>query len=67
MGSKRNDQTPAPSRTETVSAYDEAFAVSEDGRPVPMGRGKFKTAGRFVICPFYGQRVWYEPTSGGKK
>ncbi len=69
MGSKANvDQTPAPSQTDVISAYDESFSVSEDGRPVPVGRGECKVAGRYVICPFYGQRTWEEPQKqqGGK-
>lgn len=62
MGNKaRTDQTPAPSRSEAVSAYDESFSVSEDGRPIPIVRGERKVAARWVISPFYGQRVWIEP------
>lgn len=62
MGSKASvDQTPAESRTDVVSAYDESFSVSEDGRPVPIIRGQRKVAGRYVMGPFYGQRIWEEP------
>jgi non-ribosomal peptide synthetase component E (peptide arylation enzyme) len=61
------DQTPAPSQTGVVSAYDESFSVSEDGRPVPWGRGEFKVSGRYVICPFYGQRTWQEPAKSSGK
>lgn len=58
MGSKHLiDQTPAPSKSDAISAYDESFSVSEDGRPIPFARGQRKVAGRYVICPFYGQRV----------
>ena len=62
MGSRpRTDQTPAPSQSDVISAYDESFSVSEDGRPVPWFRGETKVAGRYVMCPIYGQRVWQEP------
>ncbi|MBK8477440.1 MAG: hypothetical protein IPL39_14400 [Opitutaceae bacterium] len=61
MGKGAVDQTPAESKTDVVSAYDESFSVSEDGRPIPVVRGQRKIALRFVLCPFYGQRVWEEP------
>ena len=62
MGSKASpDQTPEGQNTDKISAYDESFAVSEDGRPIPIVRGQRKTAGRYVMGPFYGQRIWEEP------
>jgi len=70
MGSKATpDQTPAESQTDVISAYDESFSVSEDGRIIPVARGERKIAGRYVICPFYGQRVVEFPAkkSGAKK
>ena len=62
MGSKAQpDQTPTPSQTDVISAYDESFSISEDGRAAPIARGERKIAARYVICPFYGQRNWTEP------
>lgn len=62
MGSKAQvDQTPEPTNSDKISAHDESFSVSEDGRPVPIIRGQRKVAGRFTMGPFYGQRIWEEP------
>lgn len=61
MGKAAVDQTPEPSRTDVISAADQSFSVSEDGRPVPYVMGQRKISGRYVMCPFYGQRVWIEP------
>lgn len=62
MGSKASvDQTPAESSTDKLSAYDQSFSVSEDGRAIPVVRGERKVALRYVIGPFYGQRVVEEP------
>jgi hypothetical protein len=69
MGSKANiDIQQDAAKTDVVSAYDQSFSVSEDGKPVPMVRGERKVAGRYIICPFYGQRVVEEPVKqqGGK-
>jgi hypothetical protein len=67
--SKKNrvDQTPPPPSTDRPSAYDESFAVSQDGRPVPIVRGQRKVAGRYVMSPFYGQRIVEVPVPGGGK
>lgn len=61
MGKAAVDQTPAKSQSDVISACDESFSVSEDGRPVPFAVGQRKVSGRYVLCPFYGQRVWTEP------
>jgi len=59
MGSKAAavDHTPAASDTDIVSAYDESFSISEDGRVIPVTRGARKVAARFVMCAFLRQRV----------
>lgn len=61
MGKAAVDQPPERSKTDVISAADQSFSVSEDGRPVPFVIGQRKVAGRFVGCPFYGQRTWTEP------
>ena len=69
MGSKASiDTTQEESKTDVISAYDQSFSVSEDGKPVPVIRGQRKVAGRYIMCPFYGQRVVEEPAKkqGGK-
>jgi hypothetical protein len=67
MGSKSGiDQSETATDTSTPSAYDESFAVSNDGAPVPMASGAVKIAGRYTICPFYGQRTETEKAKGGK-
>lgn len=68
MGSRaRTDQTPAPNESDVISACDESFVTSNDGKPVPWGRGEFKVAGQYVVCPIYGQHTKQEPSSGGGK
>lgn len=67
MGKGAVDQTPAKSQTDVISASDQSFSVSEDGRPIPFVIGQRKVAGRYVMCPFYGQRVWEEPAKSGGK
>jgi predicted phage tail protein len=72
MGSKASiDIQPEAARTDVISAYDQSFSVSEDGKPVPVVRGERKVAGRYIMCPFYGQRVVETPvkkqSSGGGK
>lgn len=70
MGSKSGgiDNIQEDANTDVISAYDQSFSVSEDGKPVPFARGERKVAGRYVICPFYGQRTVEEPQKkqGGK-
>lgn len=61
MGKGAVDQTPAKSQNDVISAADESFTVSEDGRPIPFVVGQRKVAGRTVIGPIYGQRNWTEP------
>jgi len=61
MGKVAPDQTPAESKSDVISAADQSFSVSEDGRPIPFVVGQRKVSGRFVMCPFYGQRTWNEP------
>lgn len=61
MGKAAVDQTPAKSQTDVISACDQSFSVSEDGRPIPFVIGQRKVSGRFVQDPFYGQRNWTEP------
>ena len=68
MGSRaRTNQTPAPNESDVISSYDESFVTSNDGKPVQWGRGEFKSAGQYVICPFYGQHTVQEPSQGGGK
>lgn len=67
MGSKAStDQADLSSSTNTPSAYDQSFAVSEDGRPVPLVLGWRRVAARFVIGPIYGQRNVTQKQKGGK-
>ena len=68
MGSKLStDTVQEGSQTDVVSAYDQSFSVSEDGKPVPIIRGSRKVAGRYVIGPFYGERKWTEPAKSSGK
>mgnify|MGYP001458644629 CR=1 FL=1 len=70
MGSKASsiDNAQEEANTDVISAYDQSFSVSEDGKPIPFARGERKIAGRYIICPFYGQRQVEEPqkSQGGK-
>ena len=67
MGSKAStDQADLSSTTNSPSAYDQSFAVSEDGRPVPLILGYRKVAARYCICPIYGQRNVTKKQKSGK-